>query len=316
LGSVNFIVDPLYTFKVSNGIDIKQKDFNERAQKTNYLKFINNNFDSLLLGNSRATYINANNLPGKVFNFSVNAMYVSEYDDVIQNFIKITGKTPKEIYIGVDPFSFSVGDSSEIKNAYENTKNIFYPYKNLISLDLFQISLKNIALTYKYNQRVFDRKQRFYDKNMIKGISIENKISNKPYILASKGYKFNVQKNKDLKAFKSLKKKYKGSKFVIFTMPVHNVIYKDLEIQKGYALWLKGLVEVFGKVNHFMYDNMISKSHYTFFDAFHFYPYVGKKIVKNIIRLDTSIDNLDNEFGIILTQNNIDKYLQKLYSKD
>lgn len=30
---INIIVDPLYTFKITNNIDIKQKDFNERVQK-------------------------------------------------------------------------------------------------------------------------------------------------------------------------------------------------------------------------------------------------------------------------------------------
>ncbi len=312
---INFIVDPLFTFKVVNNIDIKQKDFNERVQKTNYLKFINHDFDSLLLGSSRATYINANNLPGKVFNFAVNAISAKEYDDIIQNFIKITGKIPKKIYIGVDPFSFNLKNSGEIKTAFENTKDMFYPYKSLVSLDLFKVSLKNIVLTYKFDQNIFDRKQRFYDKNLIKGIESENIVSNKPYILASKGYVLKIQKNINFKIFKSLKNKYKKIKFEIFTMPLHNIIYKDLKTQKSYALWLKGLVEIFGKVSHFMYENEISKSYYTFFDAFHFYPYIGKKISKKITKINTTTD-INDTFGIILTRNNIDIYLQKLHSKE
>lgn len=312
---VNFIVDPLYTFKSTSNIDIKQKDFNERVQKTNYLKFINDDFDSLLLGSSRATYINTNFLPGKVFNFAVNAISVKEYDDVIQNFIKITGKTPKKIYIGVDPFSFNLKNNGEIRNALINTDNMFYPYKNLISLDLFEISLKNIVLTYKFNRNIFDRKQRFYDKKMVKGLQTENTVSNEPYITASKGYTLKVPRNINFKIFRNLKNKYKKTEFIIFTMPLHNIIYKDIKNQRNYALWLKGLVKIFGEVNHFMYENEISKSYFAFFDAFHFYPYVGKQILNRIKEINTTTD-INDSFGIILTRNNIDIYLQKLHSKE
>jgi len=308
--SINYIVDPLFTFKSTQNINIKQKDFNERIQKTNFLYYINSDFDSLLLGNSRSTYINTQkidkNKMGKVFNYAVNAMSVEEYDSVIQNFIQITGKQPKVILIGVDPFNFGENKSEDLKIGLKNSSDFFYPFRSLFSLDLFKISLKNLITTYKFENDIYDRKQRFYDKNLLKGIQKVNKISNERYIVVSKNSDMKITQNHNLELLKILKKKYNKSKFVIFTMPVHQVIVDSImEDKNSYFLWLESLVNSFGIVYHFMYENNISKSYYTFFDAFHFYPYVGDKIIDKI---NNNTTDINNSFGIILNKENIKNY--------
>ncbi len=313
---VNYVVDPLFTFKSTKDINIKQKDFNERIQKTNFLYYIDSDFDSILLGNSRATYINTQNInkekTGRVFNYSVNAMSVEEYDSVIQNFIQITKKQPRTILIGVDPFAFGENKSEDLAVGLKNNNDFFYPYRSLLSLDLFKISLKNIITTYKLENNIYDRKQRFYDKNLLKGSQKVNQVSNERSIVVLQNSCIRISQNNNLKLLKELKEKYDKSEFLVFTMPVHQVIFNSImEDKKSYFLWLEDLVDTFGTVYHFMYENSISKSYYTFFDAFHFYPYVGKKIIEKINNNTT--DTNDN-FGIILTKENIKQQI-KQYDK-
>lgn len=240
---LNFIVDPLWMFKSTQDFDIKQKDFNERVQKTNYLAFKDNDFNAVLLGNSRVTYINQNDfdLHCKVYNYSVNAMPPSEYDDAIENFVKLTNKEPKIILLGIELFNIGLDNSDIFKEAYENTRNGWgYKFSNLFSYDTLLFSSQNLYTTFKG----FDRKQRFYNKFLEK-VSKEQNI-------------------------------YKNSRFVVFTMPIHSDLFKiwsnDKKFVNYYSLWLKDLVSLFGNVNHFFYDSSVSDSYYNFLDAFHFYP--------------------------------------------
>lgn len=307
---INFIVDPLFIFKVSQQFDIKNKDFNERVQKTNYLAYIDNDFDSILLGNSRATYINTKRIDkkigGKVFNYAVNAMSSSEYDKVIQNFIKLTHKVPKVIFIGLDPFHIGNNNSENIQNALKNISDKYYPFKQLLSLDLLKFSIRGLNTTYEYYNNIFDRKERFYDRKLTKGLQTINTISNKNNIIAFKNSNIRIDPKANLDILTALVQKYNQSKFIIFTMPIQDVVLDKYFKHKSYILWLKNLVNIFGTVNHFMYHNNISKSYYAFFDGFHFYPYVGNKIVENIASLPTDINSV--HFGIELNKQNINRY--------
>ncbi len=313
VGIVNFIVDPLWMFKSTQGFDIKQKDFNERVQKTNYLAFKDNNFDAVLLGNSRVTYINQNdfNIGVKVFNYAVNAMPSSEYDSAIENFVKLTNKEPKIILLGIELFNIGLDHSNVFEEAFDNTRNGWgYKFNNLFSYDTLLFSFQNLYTTYKG----FDRKQRFYNKFLEKGSKEQNIFSNKEYIKGMMPSGFNKRYDRKVLAhFKGLKNKYKNSRFIVFTMPVHSDLFKiwsnDKKFVNYYSLWLKDLVSLFGNVNHFFYDSKVSDSYYNFFDAFHFYPFVGKKIAQKISNHEIMNDN--DDFGILLTKENIDEYLKQ-----
>ncbi|MEA1915778.1 MAG: hypothetical protein U9N30_10765 [Campylobacterota bacterium] len=311
---INFLVDPLWTFQSTQTIDIKQKDFNERVQKTNYLAYKDNGFDAILLGNSRATYINQNDfdLGYKVFNYAVNAMPIDEYDSVIKNFVALTKKEPKVILLGIDLFNIGRNQSDVFKQALLDTQSAFSRYKNLFSLDIFLVSCKNLYTTYKFNKNIIDRKQRFYDKHMQKGIQTQNTISNKHKIEGSKNAKISFNYSSSMiDRYKQLQNKYPNSKFIVFTMPVHSIMLEEWgenkKFMKFYALWLNDLVQVFGSVNHFLYDTDISRSYTTFFDAFHFYPNIGNLIAKKVS--DDEKMNAEDDFGIILNKTNIDDYL-------
>ena len=78
---INYIVDPLWLFQHSNKFNQKQGSYDERQLKTNYLYYnLKDNFDGILLGSSRATYVNQNDFENmNIFNYSSGAMHPYEY---------------------------------------------------------------------------------------------------------------------------------------------------------------------------------------------------------------------------------------------
>ena len=55
------MIDPLWSFAYDNKFNTIQKGFNERQQKTNNVYFNGlNEYDRILLGSSRTTFINQN----------------------------------------------------------------------------------------------------------------------------------------------------------------------------------------------------------------------------------------------------------------
>lgn len=57
---LNYLNDPLWVFNHKNHYNKTRLGFNERQQKTNLLYFDQKDYDSILLGNSKVTYINQN----------------------------------------------------------------------------------------------------------------------------------------------------------------------------------------------------------------------------------------------------------------
>ncbi|KIM07796.1 MAG: hypothetical protein KU29_06055 [Sulfurovum sp. FS06-10] len=76
---------------------------------------------------------------------------------------------------------------------------------------------------------------------------------------------------------------------------------------QSYYHALEDLVNIFGKVHHFLYLDPIFEDDANFYDVFHFYPYVGSLIV-NHINNKVKTENI----GILLDKSNIQFYLNKL----
>lgn len=305
VAAINYYIDPLRMFSHHNTFNQKQVDFNERQQKTNYLKYINNDFSSVMLGSSRTTYINQYDFQGyKLFNYAANQMSPYEYHSFLYNFTKITKKQPKYIILGVDFFGTSVEKNINYpKEKYLiNTQDPFYRLKSLYNIQLVKHSIKNI-------RQMFNANKPFYSRNNIKTPPKTYKINNlkdiKRKINKYKNYKYDSNYKEYLI---SLKNTYKDSKFIIFSTPVTN--HQLLEYEKNgylnsYFHWLNDLVDVFGEINHFMYPNAITKDTTYFFDANHIYPKTGKLIAKFI-----SSKVKYKNFGIILNKKNIQKFIQ------
>ena len=305
--ATNYIIDPLRTFAHSDMLNNKQVGFDERQQKTNYLYFVDNTFDSVLLGSSRTTFIDQTLFaPEKVFNYAANGMSPYEYDRYLANFIKITGHAPQKIYIGMDFFGTNTFKNRLYKNTaldrpfLHDTQQKGYRYKKLFNAQVFEHSLKNILQNIK-------AKKPYYTRSNIKLIPDR-------YIKASKENTKNTLRSFEkytydgelLAYYQSLKQKYKDSQFVIFTTPVYHLRlanYEKAGLDQYYVRWLRELVGTFGEVNHFMYDNAFTQNESNYFDASHFRPSKAPLIVNSITQ------NTNNQYMTVLKPENLETFI-------
>lgn len=313
---LNYIVNPLYSWKATNSLDIKKSDYDERVQKTNYLAYIDNNYDALLLGNSRSTYINAENinLDVRVFNYSVNAMSVYEYEQVISTFIALTNNEPKIILIGIDPFNFPGQPISILKRNFENTQTNYNRFRELMSMQVLIFSLNDLWTTYKFEHNMYDRKERYYNKDLIKARQEKNLISNEKYIKNNLSSEFNIDESL-FDEYRKLVKKFPKTQFIVYNPPFQSDLLRKwnqrTDFIKLQQRWLLELIDIFGQVYFFMEDNYITEDYRNFYDTYHFYPYVGNLIADKLSQR-SDFDQVSSHFGILLTKENIYNYFQKI----
>ena len=90
---LNALIDPWWFFAQANPLNRVQEDVDERAQKTNWLEARKGEFDAVLIGSSRASYIDRHDFaPLKLFNYAVNAMTPREYQPYLDHFAAVNGR--------------------------------------------------------------------------------------------------------------------------------------------------------------------------------------------------------------------------------
>ena len=318
IGIFNFTIDPLWTFSHTNKFNNKQDGFDERQQKTNYLynKGLEN-YDGILLGSSRATFINQEDFSNmNIYNYSSAALLPTEYKGYIDFAKKIKGKDLKYIIIGSDFFGTNELKKKVLDSEFyiKNTENIFYKYKMLLSIHTFKKSIRTIENSILGNEQYYDRNNiKYYTK-----VSEEERIRRfnrniKKHILElnKDSYKYN---NEYINILKEIKENNPNTKFIIFTSAITAdllvSIVKNAEREKEYERWLKELVDVFGEVEHFMTVNTITRNLQNYPDDDHAYPSIVKLIANKLS--NTKNNEIPEDFGILLTKENIDLNLVKI----
>lgn len=311
---INFTIDPLWTFSHTNSFNNKQEPFNERQQKINKIYFSNfKDYDSLLLGNSRVTYINStafNNM--KVFNMGAGNMFPQEYEGYINTVKEIKHQELKYIIIGMDFFSSSIPKGNLIhKEAYfylNKSTSFFYRYKTLLSLNSMKHTYKNLLNTIKPPSQYYTRDNIRLHKTLTDKEQKEN--INASLYNAKTYFKYDYEYNFDLiQTLKNIKRDNPNTKFIIFTTPIMVEVLEyaliDCQLFDDYAQWLQDVISVFGEIYHFGGFNEITLNEKHYFDAGHYYPYVGKLMIQKINNNDFS-----NNFGLLLNKNNIEEYIK------
>ena len=319
IGSINYIIDPLWTFKHSNKFNNTQDGFDERQQKSNFI--FNNglkDFNGILLGSSRSTFINQNSFRNmKIYNYALNAMKPNEYKDYINFAKKSKDKDFEYIIIGLDFFGTNLLTEAKIEKPqyYINTaQSSFYKYKMLLSLSTLKKSFKNIK------NSLFGEKL-FYDRNNIKYQSVvseSERIKRFSMNMISQPSNFNgakyIYNNEYINILKELKNENPNTKFIIFTSAITSdllvSILKDEKRINEYERWLKETLEVFTEINHFMTINSITTNLNNYPDADHAYPNIVSLIAKKLSEKNS--DDIPKDFGILLTKENIDNYIEGL----
>ena len=317
VGIINYIVDPLWTFSHSNFLNAKQKGFNERQQKTNYIYFNKNlTYDSILIGSSRSAGINRNDFIGmNLFNYSSSALNPNEYRDYINFAKKTKGKDLKNIIIGIDFFGTNGIKNGEFNSPLtyiQNTTSFAYKYKMIFSKSAFNQTTRNIRISISGRDQYYDRDDVKHFKIIAepkRKIRYEKHLKSHLHELTGKNYKYD---EKYIGYLKTLKEENPNTNFIIFSSPITaNLlvsIVKNIDRIEEYERWLKETISVFAEVHHFMNINSVTKKLQNYLDDDHYYPHIGKLVANKLS--NTPNQDIPDDFGIILTKDNIDSYIQ------
>lgn len=316
VGGINYMVDPLWTFSHSNKFNTKQSVFDERQQKTNYIYFNGlNEYNGILLGSSRTTFINQNDFKNnmKIFNYASNDMYPQEYKGYIDFAKKVKGKELEYIIIGADFFGTNIQKDLKFNTPefyINNSISAFYRYKMLFSLDALKESLSNIKNSFIGAKQYYDRNNVKYQQK-VSELERLNKYTNnlKKHTKRLTYPKYNYNTNY-IEILKQLKQENPNTKFIIFTSAITSdllvSIVKNGKRINEFEKWLNELIDVFGTVHHFMTINSVTKNLQNYPDDDHAYPYIVKMIAN---KLSDTNNKIPSDFGKILTKENVDEYI-------
>lgn len=309
-------VDPLWCFNDPNSLNLYRTGFNERQQKVNYLHFVNHDYNALILGSSRTTYMDATLFAGyRAFNFAANSMNPTEYESYLDYFKRQTGKAPELVIIGLDFWGTNANDTADFERPqfyFDEASSFLYRAKGVISIDAARQAIK-VAV---YNKGSLPDDEALYDQQLNKREFGDNESLREQRIRTQSMYYSQVsygnyvwRSNYD-SLLVSLKDHNPDTRFVVFTTPVTDSLLSVLMEQgrlEDYHKWLQTLVNVFGNVNHFMYPNHLSADVNGFYDLQHFKPEVGVKIASFLQQGPGDI-----ETGLVIDQYNLQPILEDM----
>ena len=308
VGFFNYLIDPFNIFSHRNILNSLGIDFNERVQKSAYLKYNSTqDYDAILLGSSRATFYNQKKFRGmNLYNFSFSGAMPVEYNSYLEFAKKNNSQAFTTIILGLDFYTFN---NSYNKNQFFKIGNkLSFFFKNYFSLDTMKYSIVNCkrSLFQTTGHRSYDRDNIVHsDKVNVDRVRFLSKSRSKNYYSTFKDY------NKDYRnILKSLRENNAESKFIVYTSPLSkdflDVIYQDEKLLKFYFIWLENMVSILDEVYFFTVPSEFSKNYATYsIDGDHFYPETGA-IIADILTEDKNI----TDYGIIVTKDNLEQFIQ------
>ncbi|QPC47544.1 hypothetical protein [Mangrovibacillus cuniculi] len=321
VAAFNIYIDPLWMFGFSHENNDVQTTINEREQKVNRMVYQPFSYDALLLGSSRATYINQHDLAGDdVYNFAVSDMSFLEYKSFLQVAVEENGRHFDRVYIGVDFFKTSKQESKLVGDmvAYaEEIRNPIYRWKQQVSLDVLDYARTN----YRASTRDEDVFVRNYTRDNVATAwklseeqvarDTEAKVSRFRETFYGDSYEYNPEYAEVMKELVEL---YPDTEFVIFTTPVAEPLLRAMAEEgrlPDYERWITELVEVFGGVHNFMTLNEVTRNwKQNYFDGHHAYEHVGTWIAQRMS--DANASAVPQDFGLIVTEENLEQHLQSV----
>ncbi|MDD2585832.1 MAG: hypothetical protein PHT79_11095 [Syntrophomonadaceae bacterium] len=320
IAGFNFYIDPLWNFNHAHRYNQIQMSFNERQQKTNLITFGSHDYNALILGSSRVTYISQYDFSGlKAFNYALNNMLLSEYNHYINYAKQQVGHDFDCIVIGLD--FFATNKNLELPSHFElpsyyfgQSQQLAYRYKTLLSTDVLKYARKNYEASHEGLPRSYA-----YNRANVKTLVAPNPEDRQWLInknlkwYGEKIYGPTYQYDSVKPVLQALKKANPHTRFIIFTTPSSDLLFRVL-IKQGrfgdYERWIRDCVEANGEVYNFMYPNSITSDLNNYYDASHFYPQIGTFIAHRVIGHEDK--NIPQDFGVRVTARNLDQHLQEV----
>ncbi len=305
IAGFNYYIDPLWNFDHANCYNTIQASFDERQQKTNRVTFGKFDYDTLILGSSRVTYISQYDFAGhRAYNYSVSNMLLDEYYDYVEYAKLKNGRDFDCIIIGLDFYNTNRNLKREFNEPlfYMNKSNEFaYRYKTLLSTDVLKYAVQNFKSSRQGSPPNFA-----YDRRNIKTLNLVAPDEKTAKVSATlEKYRKDIYNNYEYTDVKGiltrLKKSNPHTRFIVFTTPVSQPLF-DLMREQGlypyYERWLTDCVDVFGEMYNFMGYNSVTTNLDNYYDASHIYPQVGTLLAHKITAYPDP--RIPEDFGILL----------------
>lgn len=315
LGLFNYISDPNYYFGNNFELNVYRSGYNERQMKANYLSLDKQvRYDSLILGASRTTYLNATSFKDQnVFNFSVSNMTSQEFIDYAI-FFEQKNSTPKNIYLFVDFVGMLLQQESLIDETLSNINNPEYVFSNLLSFTSLKRSLNNTLRSYKretghraYLHNLDVAKDRVNTQKSKENIKNLANIYYKEYENKEKIDESSLIYKENLYEFSA---KFSNSKITVTTTPISDqflsYIYSNDLLFETFIAWISLLCEVFGEINFMTYKN-------NFTSNFELHSWDGNHIYPETFEDYFMVVNMSNlQYTKVLNKDNVSEYLNGL----
>jgi hypothetical protein len=314
LAGYNAVVDPLWFFTYANRWNSNQVGFDERQQKTNRARFGSFDYDGIMLGSSRSTYINQYEFTARrIFNFAVSGMVPAEYPAFVRFATKVHGEPLAEVFIGLDFFSSSRNynnGASAPERYFSTVEKPFYRAEMLISVDTLRKSRESVA-NGERNCDCYDRRNVKYLRRVSSNEHQELLAKDLAHF-RDRVYSNYIYDEGLPKLWRSLRAENPETRFTVFTTPISAALFREL-VRAGrlpdLERWLRDAVDTFGEVTDFMGVNSITIADSRYQDGSHFYPETGDLIARRLSRTNKSVPN---DFGIRVTAENLDAHLVQL----
>lgn len=316
------IIDPLWMFSHSIEINNFQSPYDERLQKSFYLKNSKQNYDSLLVGSSRTAYYNQSEFKDmSLFNYSISGGTVAEYP-VFINYFRETNKL-ENLFVGIDFFDCLLSNSDNKKQVFDNhglikdisRTSIFNNLKFLYSYNTFCYSLENFSnYLFKVDEgRIYDRCNNTYSFAINTNESLMyTRINSFNY------YKKYHSYDKNFKNYLNEYKNITNCKIFIFTTPLSSPflfeIFSDPKLKSSYFRWVNDIISVFDEFYFLTFPNSVSESFHMYsYDGHHYNSDIGRLITQFLSGGDYSHDHINIKDNIIhFTRENFSRSIEKL----
>jgi hypothetical protein len=281
---VNFYIDP-YNFYNSHFTDFITVS-EERKIKLSYLRTHKRVYDSVLIGSSRSSYIDVSKISGfKVFNLSVSGIALNEYLPYLE-FFKETQGVPKLIILSLDFHSTNANYESNV-----TPDMIINDVKSVLKRNLDYSKLKTLNTSVVLATTNQETLNDYYTRDLIKKRFNQTKIL-EPYIIEEtiSYYKKNCLKNYKYREdffsqILAIRNAFPNTRIIVLICPIHQSLInlqRDIAGNFYHQKWLFEIKSVFENLIDFTDNATITNNPNNFFDAAHFYPFVGHQILDEL----------------------------------